>query len=89
LLIDGRMAPISGLLSQLAPASAPMGGGLITKDQLQGINPPRFYVGTVLVKNDGGLLPGMTGSAKLLAARRSLAGLSYRSIRDFVGRKVW
>jgi putative peptide zinc metalloprotease protein len=89
LLVEGRVTPISGVLSQLAPASAPLGGGLVTKDQLQGINPPRFYVGTVLVKNDGELMPGMTGSAKVLTGRRSLAGLSYRLTRDFIGRKVW
>jgi putative peptide zinc metalloprotease protein len=89
LLVDGRMAPISGVLSQLAPASAPLGDGLVTKDQLQGINPPRFYVGTVLVRNDSELMPGMMGSAKLLTGRRSLTGLSYRFVRDFIGRKVW
>jgi multidrug efflux pump subunit AcrA (membrane-fusion protein) len=89
LLVDGRVAPISGVLSHVAPVSAPLDSGLITKDQLQGINPPRFYVGTVFVKNDGGLMPGMQGSAKLLAGRRSLAGLSYRFTKDFIGRKVW
>jgi putative peptide zinc metalloprotease protein len=89
LLIDGRVNPISGTLAQLAPVSAPLENSLITKDQLQGINPPRFYVGTVVVRNDGGLMPGMTGSAKVLTGRRSLAGLSYRFSKDFVGRKVW
>jgi hypothetical protein len=89
LLVDGRVAPVSGVLSQLAPVSAPLDNGLVTKDQLQGINPPRFYVGTVLVKSDGELMPGVTGSAKVLTGRRSLAGLSYRFTRDFVGRKVW
>jgi putative peptide zinc metalloprotease protein len=89
LLVDGRMAPVSGVLSQVAPVSAPLDSRLITKDQLQGINPPRFYVGTVLVKNHGGLMPGMSGSAKVLVGRRSLAGLSYRFTKDFIGRKVW
>jgi multidrug resistance efflux pump len=89
LLVDGRMVPLSGVLSQVAPVSAPIDSGLITKDQLQGINPPRFYVGTVLVKNHGGLMPGMSGSAKVLVGRRSLAGLSYRFTKDFIGRKVW
>jgi multidrug resistance efflux pump len=89
LLVDGRVSPISGALAQLAPVSAPLDNGLATKDQLQGINPPRFYVATVLVKNDSGLMPGMTGSAKVLTGRRSLAGLSYRFSKDFVGRKVW
>jgi len=89
LLVDGRVSPISGTLAQLAPVSAPLENSLITKDQLQGINPPRFYVGTVVVKNDGRLIPGMTGSAKVLTGKRSLAGLGYRFSKDFLGRKVW
>jgi putative peptide zinc metalloprotease protein len=89
MLVDGRVSSIAGVLSQLSPASAPLDNGLVTKDQLQGINPPRFYNGTVILNNDGGLKPGMTGLAKLLIARRSLAGLIYYFIRDFVGRKVW
>jgi putative peptide zinc metalloprotease protein len=89
LLIDGSFRPIAGKLAQLSPVSAPPGTGLVTRDQLHGINPPRFYVGTAWVTNDGTLKPGMIGSAKVLVGRRSLAGLTYRFTRDFVGRKVW
>jgi putative peptide zinc metalloprotease protein len=89
LLVDGTVRPISATLTQLAPALDATGGGLVTKDQLQGINPPRFYTGTAILENDGNLMPGMAGSAKILVARRSLAGLSYRFTREFVGRKFW
>ena len=88
-LVDGTLRPISARLTQLAPALDATGGGLVTKDQLRGINPPRFYTGTAILENDGNLMPGMAGSAKILVARRSLAGLSYRFAREFVGRKFW
>jgi putative peptide zinc metalloprotease protein len=89
LLIDGRIRPLSGVLSRIFPASTEIAEGLIPKEQLQGINPPRYYPGTVLLKNDGGLVMGMTGSAKILTARRSLAGFCLRFGRELVQRKVW
>jgi putative peptide zinc metalloprotease protein len=88
LLVYGRVRPLAGVLSAVAPASSPA-TGLLPKDQLQGINPPRYYVGTVLLANDAQLNAGMTGSAKVLVARRSLLGFAYRFSRDLVRRKIW
>jgi len=89
LLVHGRVAPLSGVLSLISPASAPIAEGLVPKAQLQGINPPRYYMGIAPVKNDSDLMAGMTGSAKVLTGRRSLAGLCFRFGRDLVERKVW
>jgi len=89
LLIYGKFAPLSGILSKISPVSAPVAEGFIPKEQLQGVNPPRFYLGTVIVKNDGGLLAGMSGSAKVLLGKKSLAGFGFRFIREFVRRKIW
>jgi multidrug efflux pump subunit AcrA (membrane-fusion protein) len=89
LLVDGSFRPITAKLAQISPAVDATAGGLVTKDQLQGINPPRFYTGTAILRNSGSLAPGMSGTAKIFVARRSLAGMSYRFLRDFVGRKVW
>jgi putative peptide zinc metalloprotease protein len=89
LLIDGWLRPLSGVMSRLAPSSAAMQDGLIPREQLQGINPTRYYVGIVILKNDGGLMAGMAGSAKILVARRSLAGFGWRFTRDLVRRKIW
>jgi putative peptide zinc metalloprotease protein len=89
MLIDGRVRPLSGTLSRISPVSTLMFEGLAAKDQLQGINPPRYYLGTIMLANDGSLMPGMTGSAKVLVGRRSLAGFSYRFSRDLVSRKIW
>jgi putative peptide zinc metalloprotease protein len=89
LLIHGQLAALSGALSLLSPASTPIAEGLVPKEQLQGINPPRYYLGIVLLNNDGSLMEGMTGSAKVFADRRSLAGFTFRFARDLVRRKIW
>jgi len=89
LLIRGQLVPLSGVLSLISAASAPIAEGLVPKEQLQGLNPPRYYLGIVLLNNDGSLMEGMTGSAKVLVGRRSLAGFSFRFVRDLVGRKIW
>ncbi len=89
LLPQGQVTPVSGVLSQISPAAAPIADGLIQKNQLQGINAPRFYLGTVLLANNGSLMPGMTGSAKILAGKRSLAGLAFRFGGEFIQRKIW
>jgi multidrug efflux pump subunit AcrA (membrane-fusion protein) len=89
LLVQGRVAPLSGVLSLISPASAPIAEGLVPKARLQGIDPPRYYLGTVPVKNDSDLMAGMTGSAKVLTGRRSLAGICFRFGRDLIERKVW
>lgn len=89
LLPAGEVVPITGILSQLSPSSTPIADGFLLKDQLQGINPPRYFVGTVLLKNNGQLLLGAAGSAKVLVGRRSLAGFGLRFSRELVDRKLW
>jgi putative peptide zinc metalloprotease protein len=88
LLANGRVRPVSGTVTSLAPTFA-LAESLISKDQLQGINPPRFYIATVWLKNDGELKPGMIGVAKVLLAHRSLAGFGFEFTRDLISRKVW
>lgn len=89
LLINGRLKPLSGEITKLSSVSATIAEGLVPKDQLQGINPPRYYLGTVMLRNDGGLMSGMTGTAKVLVARRSLAGFASRFTADLIRRRVW
>jgi putative peptide zinc metalloprotease protein len=89
LLPRGQISPLSGTLTWISPASTSIAEGLIPKEQLQGLNPPRFYLGTALLRNDSGFRDGMTGSAKVLVGRRSLAGFCLRFSRDFVNRKIW
>jgi hypothetical protein len=89
LLPAGQVVPLTGILSQLSASSTSIADGFVLKDQLQGINPPRYFVGTVLLKNNGELLLGAAGSAKVLVGRRSLAGFCLRFSRELVERKLW
>ncbi len=89
LLPQGRVRPVSGVLSLLSPTSVPIAEGLASKEQLQGINPPRYFLGTVWLKNDGELLPGTMGTAKVLVTRRSLGSFGLRFCRELVYRKMW
>jgi putative peptide zinc metalloprotease protein len=88
-LVGGENVPLSGVLSLLSPSIVPPPDGLLPKEQLQGINPPRFFAGSVFLPNNGQLLPGMTGQAKVLVAKRSLFALVVRFGSDLAERKVW
>jgi putative peptide zinc metalloprotease protein len=89
LLPNGHLLPLQGKLSQVAAVSASLPTGMMTKEQLQGLNPPRFYVGTVFLHNDGSLRPEMIGIGKIVVGRRSLAVFAARFSRDLVARRVW
>ncbi len=81
--------PISGRLAALAPVNSSIDLGLIEKEELNGIVQPPYYVGSVKVENDGSLREGMTGTAKLLSGRRSIAELIWRFGRDSFLRRFW
>lgn len=97
LLVEAQFRPITGTLSSLTAASTTLPQGLLTKEQLQGINPPRCFVGTVWLSNAQApdqkdstrLLAGAAGSAKIMIARRSIAGFLGRFARELVDRKLW
>jgi putative peptide zinc metalloprotease protein len=81
--------PITGNLASVAPASTTIEPGLVAKDQLQGITPPRFYIGSVFLANERDLREGMTGTAKVFIAHRSAAELFWRFLGDLIDRRVW
>ena len=89
LLPDSYSKPLTATLSTVAPASTMIEPGLIPKDQLKGISPPRFYVGSALLTNPDQLREGMTGTAKIFVARRSIAGLAWNFVHDLVDRRIW
>lgn len=84
-----RTRPLTAALVSVAPASTTAEPGLFPKQQLKGINPPRYYIGSTFLPNSGELKDGMMGTAKIFVARRSLAGLSWVFARDLVDRKIW
>lgn len=79
----------SGILASLAPASSSIENGLVEKAQLEGIRVPKFYIGNVELQNQGDLREGMSGDAKILVGRRSVAEFAWRFGRDLVGRRMW
>ena len=89
LRVPSRVMPISGTLRSVSADWVPLDPGLGQKEQLAGINPPRFFAAEVRLTSTEGLLPGMTGMAKVLAGRRSLARLTWRFGRDLIARRLW
>jgi len=83
----------SGTLASVAPASssikAGIESGLVAKAQLEGIRVPQFYIGNVELQNVGDLRQGLSGTAKILVGRRSMAGLAWRFAGDLMGRRIW
>lgn len=87
---ESHVTPLSGALALISPTFSEIAPGLIPTDQLKGITPPRFYVGSVLLNNPNGeLREGMIGNAKILVTHRSMAGLMWIFTRDLVERRVW
>ncbi|HLW88055.1 MAG TPA: HlyD family efflux transporter periplasmic adaptor subunit [Terriglobales bacterium] len=86
---ESRAKPLTTALRSVAPASTAIQPGLIPQDQLKGITPPHFYVGSAWLTNPGDLREGMTGSAKILVTYRSIAGFTWVFGRDLIDRKVW
>jgi hypothetical protein len=86
---ESQFSAWGGTLTSLAPASASIEPGLIEKAQLEGIRVPKFYLGTVELQNQGDLREGMSGNAKILVGRRSMAGFAWRFARDLAGRRMW
>jgi len=89
LQVTGRFNLLNGRLSLVPPSAALAPAGLVPREQLQGINPPRYYAGIVLLANDGSLRDGMTGTAKIFVRKQSIAALIWRFTRDLLERKVW
>jgi putative peptide zinc metalloprotease protein len=86
---ESRALPLTATLLSVAPASSSIEPGLISKDQLEGLTPPRFYTGSALLPNPGELREGMTGTAKILVTRRSVAGFTWTFASDLIDRRIW
>jgi putative peptide zinc metalloprotease protein len=89
LQVPSRFLPISGILESISSDWVPLDPSLGEKEQLAGINPPRFYAAQVWLKHAIDLHPGMTGTAKIEVVRRSLASFGWRFGRDLIARRIW
>ena len=88
--VDARVTANPGRVLSITPASSDIDPGLVHVEEYKGIRPPVYYAATVLVANqDGDLLDGMAGTARIYSTRRSMAGLAWRAVYEFLGRKFW
>lgn len=90
LKMDSWLKPLRSEVAEIAPSASRMEAGLAPSEGYKGLTGVDFYGVTALVSNaDSRLRPGMSGTAKILIARRSLAGFVGKELRDFVDRKFW
>lgn len=88
--LDAHFESIPGKVTSIAPASTEIEPGLIHSQEYKGLRAPTYYVATVLLPNDERkLLDGLSGTAKIYRSRRSLVGLAWREVREFLERKFW
>jgi putative peptide zinc metalloprotease protein len=89
LLVDGTFAPRHSSVERIEIASGHVPAAVETIKEIQGVMSTEDYIADVLLENDGSLRAGMTGTARIVVRRTSLAGIAAREIRDFVDRKLW
>ncbi|MGA8539079.1 MAG: HlyD family efflux transporter periplasmic adaptor subunit, partial [Terriglobales bacterium] len=87
---DSSFGLISGSVANIAPAPESLPEGLVEQAKsYTGFRQPQYYVATVALKGDGSLFVGLSGTAKILVKRRSLAASGWRFVRDSLERKFW
>lgn len=89
LRVESRVLPVNGIVSSISADWAPFDPSFGQKEQLAGINPPRFYMAECWLSPTADLRTGMTGIAKIRVGRRSIGSFGLRFVRDLVGRRVW
>lgn len=89
LLVDGAFAPRTSRVADIQPAPGDLPPAVESIQEIKGGEKPEYYVADAVVANDGSLAGDMTGTAKIVVQRASLAQMTAREIREFVDRKIW
>jgi putative peptide zinc metalloprotease protein len=89
LLVDGSFGPRSASVASVQTVPVELPPAVESIQQIKGGANLEYYVADAVMANDGSLQSGMTGTAKIVVRRASLAGMAAREIREFVDRKVW
>lgn len=88
--MDGLFPSFKGTVTAISPVVSTTEEGVMEKQQYVGLHSPHYYVADVAIANPAGALRmGMTGEAKIIVRRRSLAGMAAETAKDFVSRKLW
>ncbi len=87
---DALFGSRPGTLISVAAASSEIAPGLMRVQDYRGLGASQYYVAFVAVPNpDGSLRDGMAGLAKIQRQKRSIAFFAWRTVSDFVRRKLW
>ncbi|HEY1498504.1 MAG TPA: HlyD family efflux transporter periplasmic adaptor subunit [Acidobacteriaceae bacterium] len=89
LLVDGMFAPKKASVVSFGPAPGDVPAAVESAEQIKGAANLEYYVANAMMENNGTLASGMTGTAKIVVERTSLAGMGARVLREFVDRKMW
>jgi putative peptide zinc metalloprotease protein len=89
LLVDGSFRSHSATVADLQPIAGDLPPAVESIKEIKGGARLEYYSAETLLANDGSLHAGMTGTARIVVRRASLAGNIGREVRDFVERKVW
>jgi putative peptide zinc metalloprotease protein len=88
--MDGLLPSFGGRVFAIAPGMSAMEEGVMDKGKYIGLHLPHFYLCDIAVPNPGeALRAGMTGAARVVIRRRSIAGLLLSTAWEFISRKVW
>jgi putative peptide zinc metalloprotease protein len=80
---------VTGTIESVATEPQELPAGLRHKEDYKGIREANFYPAIAVVRNDGKLVDGMSGVAKVFVQRRSSVGLLWKVAREFTSRKLW
>jgi len=86
---EGYWRSMPTTIVSLSPDAYEVDAGLIAVSKYKGVKPPRYYLLTVRVANDGTLRSGMTGTVKLFGERRSAMTLMLEPVLSAVARRIW
>jgi multidrug resistance efflux pump len=89
LLADGSFAARTGDVAGIQPAAGDLPPAVESIKEIKGGAKLEYYIADAIIANDGSLQSGMTGTAKIVVRRASLAQMTAKVLQDFVDRKVW
>jgi putative peptide zinc metalloprotease protein len=88
--LDALSSSVGGEVMLLSTLPSEIEKGLLPPGTYKGIQASRFYVACISLPNaKEWLKDGMTGTAKILVRRQSLAGFAWLGAMEFVRRKLW
>jgi multidrug resistance efflux pump len=89
LLPDGAFRSLRGAVDHVQVAPDDLPPAVENIRQITGGARLQYYIADAVLPNSGALRSGMTGTARIVIRRTSLAGILIRELRDFIDRKVW